>query len=92
MKLAPLLLIGLGALIPISIRSADAPTDGAQAEQLVRAADLVRNPQKPFRSVATLTQYSNGKARDQVVVAVYVKLDPIIRLPSISGPTPSLSG
>ena len=46
------------------------------AQEIVAATDRVRNPDQPFRSVLTLTEYVGGKERDHDVLAVYSKVDP----------------
>jgi len=46
------------------------------ARDIVAAADAVRNPDKPFRITATVTDYKSGEARDRNVYTVYSKLDP----------------
>ena len=45
------------------------------AHDIIASADRVRNPGEPFRSTTTLTQYVQGKAGDQTVLAVYSKED-----------------
>jgi len=53
------------------IGSAQAQT----AEEIIAAADRVRNPGEPFRSTTTLIEYRSGKARSKTVLTVYVKED-----------------
>ena len=38
------------------------------AQEIVAATDRVRNPDQPFRSVLTLTEYVGGKERDHDVL------------------------
>src|ERR1700740_251079 len=45
------------------------------AQEIVAATDRVRNPDQPFRSVLTLTEYVGGKERDHDVLAVFSKVD-----------------
>ncbi len=45
------------------------------AQEIVTATDRVRNPDKPFRSVLTLTEYVGGKERDHDVLALFSKED-----------------
>jgi hypothetical protein len=47
--------------------------------EIIAAADKVRNPGEPFRSVDTLNEYVAGKARAQDVLVVYSKEDPATR-------------
>ena len=49
------------------------------AQEIVAATDRVRNPDKPFRSVLTLTEYVGGKERDHDMMAVFSKEDPASR-------------
>jgi outer membrane lipoprotein-sorting protein len=46
------------------------------AKDIVARADKVRNPDKPFRVTATVTDYKSGQARGRNVFTVYSKLDP----------------
>jgi outer membrane lipoprotein-sorting protein len=46
------------------------------AQDIVAAADKVRNPGRPFRTVLTLTEYVGGKERDHDTLAVFSKVDP----------------
>lgn len=69
-KLASLALI-LALAAPCAAR-ADDPTS---AQEMIAAADKVRNPGTPFRLTNTLTEYKDGKAADRSVVVVYAKLD-----------------
>lgn len=49
---------------------------GAQsADEIVAAADRVRNPGTPFSLTSTLTEYRSGKAQDQDVLTVLSKED-----------------
>lgn len=52
------------------------PARAADAQQIVAAADAVRNPQEAFRTTATLTDYKDGTPIDRIVFAVYSKVDP----------------
>lgn len=45
------------------------------AQEIVAATDRVRNPDKPFRSVLTLTEYIGGKERDHDRLALFSKED-----------------
>jgi len=46
------------------------------AEEIIAASDKVRNPDQPYRSTATLTEYIGGKPHDHDVLVVYAKIDP----------------
>jgi hypothetical protein len=52
---------------------------GHTAQEIVTATDRVRNPDKPFRTVLTLTEYVGGKERDHDALAVFSKEDPASR-------------
>ena len=45
------------------------------AEEVLAAADRVRNPDKPFRVSLALNEYVSGKVRDRVGLVVYAKRD-----------------
>ena len=45
-------------------------------QEIIAAADKVRNPGQPFRATDTLTEYVAGSARDQDQFVVYAKEDP----------------
>jgi hypothetical protein len=47
----------------------------ATPQELVAAADRVRNPQQPFRLTDTLVEYRDGKPRDRVVLIVFARED-----------------
>ena len=59
------------ALAPVIASGADIPT----AQEMVAATDKIRNPSQPFRVTSTLTEYVDGKPRDQSVVVVFAKED-----------------
>lgn len=46
------------------------------AQEIIAAADQVRNPAQPFRSTDTLTEFVSGKPRDQNVLVVYSRINP----------------
>ncbi len=46
------------------------------ADEIVAAADRVRNPGQPFRVTDTLVEYVSGKAANKVVLTVHSKIDP----------------
>jgi outer membrane lipoprotein-sorting protein len=53
-----------------------APAQAETAQEIIAASDKIRNPQEPFRSTNTLTEFIAGKPRDQNVLVVYAKEDP----------------
>jgi outer membrane lipoprotein-sorting protein len=59
------------AALMLTALSAQAQT----AQDIVAAADKVRNPGQPFRSTDTLTEYVSGQARNQDVLVVFSKED-----------------
>ncbi|HKT20521.1 MAG TPA: outer membrane lipoprotein-sorting protein [Stellaceae bacterium] len=65
-----------GAIATTAQAQTPTPADSLTAQQIVAAADRVRNPGKPFRLTSTLTEYVGGRARDQVVLVIYSREDP----------------
>jgi outer membrane lipoprotein-sorting protein len=63
--------LGLLALLIASGISASAQT----AQEIVAGSDKVRNPDQPFRSRLTLTEYVGGKERDHDTLALFSKED-----------------
>lgn len=62
--------VGSGA----KAQAADVPsTETPVAQDLVAAADRIRNPQQPFRLTDTLVEYRDGKPRDRVVLIVFAR-------------------
>lgn len=49
------------------------PAAAQTAEQIIAAADRIRNPDHPFSLTATLTEYIAARPRDAMVVRVYSK-------------------
>ncbi len=72
-KAHPFIASGLGAFCAALSMAAD-PVPSAQ--QVLSAADHVRNPGKPFRLRNKLTEYVNGAARSTMGLVVYSKEDP----------------
>jgi len=68
----------IGAALGLPALSAS-PARAETASDIVAAADKVRNPDQPFRSTDTLTEYVSGKPKNQNVLTVYAKLDPVTR-------------
>jgi outer membrane lipoprotein-sorting protein len=46
------------------------------AESIIEKVDALRNPAEPFRATTTLTEYINGKPRDQDILTLFAKMDP----------------
>jgi hypothetical protein len=70
---------GLGAAFCAAMLargSAQAASAAPSPDAILRAADIVRFPQQPFKLTNTLVEYINGKAHDSVVLSVYSKPDP----------------
>jgi outer membrane lipoprotein-sorting protein len=68
------MLAALAALAP-SPRLARAD-DVPSAQDMIQAADKVRNPGMPFRLTNVLTEYKNGQASSSTTLTVYAKVDP----------------
>ncbi len=66
-------LLTAAALVPLLAGAAAAADPSPQ--EILGAADRVRNPDQPFRLTATFTEYVNGKPRDRVVLIVYARED-----------------
>ncbi|MBV8537302.1 MAG: outer membrane lipoprotein-sorting protein [Alphaproteobacteria bacterium] len=64
------------ALVILALVAAVAPARAQTAQEIIAAADKVRNPGEPFRSTNTLTEFIAGKPRDQNVLVVFSKEDP----------------
>lgn len=63
------------ALLFLATLPAAAEAQQPSPQDLVAAADKVRNPGQPFRLVNTLVEYVGGKPRDRVVLLVYASED-----------------
>lgn len=70
-----LLLLLVGTIAIGAKAQTPAGDDKLTAQQIVAAADRVRNPGKPFRLTSTLTEYVGGRARDRVVLVIYSRED-----------------
>ncbi|MDE2135763.1 MAG: outer membrane lipoprotein-sorting protein [Alphaproteobacteria bacterium] len=64
----------LPVLLALAFSGAALATPSAQ--DIVAAADKVRNPGQPFRLTNTLTEYVGGSPRDRVTLVVYAKENP----------------
>ncbi len=63
-------ILAFATLLPATLAAA-APS----AQEIVAAADKVRNPGEPFRLTNTLVEYISGQPRDRVMLTVYAKED-----------------
>ena len=45
------------------------------AQEILAASDAIRNPDKPFGLITTLTEYRSGKPADRMVLKVYSKTE-----------------
>jgi hypothetical protein len=70
--LTTLLGAGAGAATPAQ---PPPPPPPLPAQEMVAAADRVRNPQHSFRLTDTLVEYRDGKPRDRVVLVVFASVD-----------------
>jgi hypothetical protein len=65
------------ALLAAPALLAAAPARGqnppVSALEMIKAADAIRNPGKPFRVTSTLTDYVGGRPRDKVVLVVFAR-------------------
>jgi outer membrane lipoprotein-sorting protein len=55
--------------------SAEEKATNPTSQDIVAAADQVRNPDQPFRLTTTLVEYVKGQPRDRVVLVVYARED-----------------
>ena len=68
-----LLAFALLALAGTPAHAQDAPAAPLSAQEMVAAADKVRNPGQPFRLTNTLVDYQGGKPRDRAVLVVFAR-------------------
>jgi outer membrane lipoprotein-sorting protein len=68
---------GLAALVMSGAIAVTAHAESAQ--EIVAQTDRVRNPEQPFRTVMTLTEYVSGHERNQDTLVVFAKTDPATR-------------
>ena len=69
----------LRILVPVLVGAclvAATPSQAQTAEELLTAADRLRNPDQPFRLTDTLVEYVGGKPHDSVVLVIFAKEDP----------------
>jgi outer membrane lipoprotein-sorting protein len=69
--------IALGAAVALTLCLAGAHAESAQ--DIVTKADVVRNPQEPFRGTTTLTEYKSGQPVNRNVLLIFSKIDPRTR-------------
>ena len=65
----------LGGAVVLALISTAAHAQSAQ--EIIAGADTVRNPNDPFRTTSTLTEYASGTVRGSSVLVVYAKVDKI---------------
>src|SRR6185312_15223873 len=66
-------------LVLLALVAATAAAHAQTAQEIIAAADKVRNPDQPFRTTVVLTEFISGKARSQSSLVVFVKEDPATR-------------
>jgi outer membrane lipoprotein-sorting protein len=76
-KLVILALACILSLLASVLRPLIAHAETPTAQEMIVAADKVRNPGAPFRLTNTLTEYKDGKPASRSVVVVFAKLDPV---------------
>ncbi len=64
------------ALAALGFSDAARADDAPSANDIVAAADRVRNPEQPFRLSLVLVEYRSGQAHDSISLAVHSKLEP----------------
>jgi outer membrane lipoprotein-sorting protein len=64
------------ALVALALVSCPGAAQAQEAQEIIAAADKVRNPGQPFRVTSTLTEYVSGAARNSSALVVYAKVDP----------------
>ena len=63
-------------ILTVMLTAAVAGAETPPPQDIVRAADAIRNPSRPFRTRMTLTEFVSGQQRDQTVLLVHARLDP----------------
>ena len=63
-------------ILTVALAAAGGGTTTPPAQDIVRAADAIRNPDRAFRNRLTLTEFVSGQQRDQTVLLVHARLDP----------------
>ena len=62
-------------LIALALIACTGAANAQTAHDIIAGADKVRNPGEPFRNTTALTEYVQGKPKDQTVLMVYSKED-----------------
>ena len=63
-------------ILTLALAAAGSGTETPPAQDIVKAADAVRYPDRPFRNRTTLTEFVSGQERDRTVLRVHARLDP----------------
>ncbi|MBI1208962.1 MAG: outer membrane lipoprotein-sorting protein [Azospirillum sp.] len=67
-------LAGAAAVVIGAVSAGPAAAQAApSAQEIVARSDAVRNPERPFRLIDTLTEYRSGKPQNQLTLLVYSK-------------------
>jgi len=64
------------AALALGLALASAAAEAESAQEIIAAADKVRNPGQPFRVTNSLTEYIHGAVHDTDEIVVYAKVDP----------------
>jgi len=64
------------AMLVLALAICASAAEAQTAREIVAVADKVRNPERPFRVTATVTEYRSGTPVDRNVFDVFSKLDP----------------
>ncbi len=62
-------------LLAFFLAASGVSANAQTAQEIIAAADRVRNPSEPFRMRLTLTEYVQSSPRDQTILIVYSKED-----------------
>jgi outer membrane lipoprotein-sorting protein len=68
-----------GALVALILVSVQGQARAEIAQDIVAKADVVRNPDKPFRGTTTLTEYKSSQPVNRNVLLIFSKIDPSSR-------------
>jgi outer membrane lipoprotein-sorting protein len=68
-----------GALVALILVSVQGQARAESAQDIVAKADVVRNPDKPFRGTTTLTEYKSSQPVNRNVLLIFSKIDPSSR-------------
>lgn len=64
-----------GACLALVLVAMSGQAGAQSAQEIIAAADRIRNPAEPFRMTTTLTEYVRSQPKDQTVLVVYSKED-----------------